>query len=202
MCAFTFPSLQPKHEFIHITFYSLYDLSRYLHIPYSTLHLWRTQGAPLFTNPGGVDGNLNFCHVVEAFAVRHLRTFLSVSMVRAVQGECAYALTRKPVLEGVGRDVWTETHIRTLLDWIVFAEDGFAMTLYPWGCPEGRNSVRIDPRFRFGQPTPVGCSVPVRVIQERILLAGESPVQVATDYGISEETLQDCLAYARPWRQR
>ncbi len=57
-------------------------------------------------------------------------------------------------------------------------------------------TVVIDPRVSFGRPVIARIGVSTGVIVDRIN-AGESPREVATDYGASADEIMDALAYDR-----
>lgn len=57
-------------------------------------------------------------------------------------------------------------------------------------------TVVIDPRVSFGRPVIARVGVSTGVIVDRIN-AGESPQEVATDYGASADEIMDALAYER-----
>lgn len=69
--------------------------------------------------------------------------------------------------------------------------------LYPFVAatlPGERRSVVIDPRRSFGHPTVVGAGVRTQVIVDRVN-AGESVAELAADYELSPEVIQDALVF-------
>jgi uncharacterized protein (DUF433 family) len=54
--------------------------------------------------------------------------------------------------------------------------------------------VVVDPSVRFGQPTLEGTSIPTAVIAERFK-AGDSPAELAEDYGRPREEIEEALRY-------
>lgn len=56
--------------------------------------------------------------------------------------------------------------------------------------------VAIDPKIAFGRPFVTGAGVRTDVINDRFG-AGESPAEMAEDYGVSEENILEALRYER-----
>ena len=56
--------------------------------------------------------------------------------------------------------------------------------------------VAIDPKIAFGRPIVAGAGVRTDVINDRFG-AGDSPTEMAEDYGVSEENILEALRYER-----
>ena len=56
--------------------------------------------------------------------------------------------------------------------------------------------VAIDPTIAFGRPIVAGAGVRTDVISDRFG-AGDSPAEMAKDYGVSEENILEALRYER-----
>lgn len=78
------------------------------------------------------------------------------------------------------------------------------LRLYPFVKPvslaDEPRHISIDPLISFGRPTIVGTGVPTDVIAGRFY-AGDSLEKLATDYGITEEKIEEALRYEAPARQ-
>ena len=78
---------------------------------------------------------------------------------------------------------------------------GAAIALYPYLTRhpqqlEEPKLVLIDPRISFGKPILVGVGVPTSVVADRID-AGETPAELADDYGCEESEIQKAIQYER-----
>jgi uncharacterized protein (DUF433 family) len=78
---------------------------------------------------------------------------------------------------------------------------GAAIALYPYlerhpQHVEEAKLVLIDPRISFGKPILVGVGVPTSVVADRFD-AGETPAQLADDYGCEEAEIQKAIQYER-----
>ncbi len=87
------------------------------------------------------------------------------------------------------------------LDRIQRGASGMPVRLFPFtrkasqttGLP---SAVAIDPRIAFGRPIVAGAGVRTDVISDRFG-AGDSPAEMAEDYGVSEENILEALRYER-----
>ena len=57
-------------------------------------------------------------------------------------------------------------------------------------------SIEIDPRVSFGRPVLVGSGIRAEILVERFA-AGESPAELAKDYGRTEEEIQEAIRYEK-----
>lgn len=77
-------------------------------------------------------------------------------------------------------------------------EAGFAARLYPWIRPNQKDQPRlvvIDPRRSFGRPVLAASGVPVESVKERFR-GGESFSELAADYGVGVEAIEEALRAA------
>jgi uncharacterized protein (DUF433 family) len=70
----------------------------------------------------------------------------------------------------------------------------FPFTRAPGRSPEQPNVVAIDPRIAFGRPVVARARVATEVIADRFG-AGDSPAEMAQDYGVGEEEILEALRY-------
>ena len=87
--------------------------------------------------------------------------------------------------------------VERYLDRIDRDERGLATRLYPITRDDDRDVpklVVIDPRRRFGRPVIAGTNIETAVIAERFL-AGESPDEIADDFGIDREAANEAVRF-------
>jgi uncharacterized protein (DUF433 family) len=88
--------------------------------------------------------------------------------------------------------------IRAHLERVSHDRDGFAGRLFPFTRPQRETSqprvVVLDPRVSFGRPSISGTSVRTEVVACR-LKTGESIDEIAADYNLSEEQIQEAIRY-------
>jgi len=70
----------------------------------------------------------------------------------------------------------------------------FPFTRIPGRSPEQPTIVAIDPRIAFGRPVVAKARVATEVIADRFG-AGDSPAEMAKDYGVGEEEILEALRY-------
>lgn len=89
-------------------------------------------------------------------------------------------------------------YLKAHLERVAHDRDGFADRLFPFsrGTPDLRQPsvVVLDPRISFGRPSIAGTSVRTEVIVSR-LKAGESIRELAEDYDIPEDEIQEAIRY-------
>lgn len=86
-----------------------------------------------------------------------------------------------------------EEHLERV-DW---DEWSFPIRLYPFVAGEGRRKpIAIDPKIAFGRPIVLRTGVSTSAIVQR-LDAGESPADLADDYDLSEEEIEEAVVYER-----
>lgn len=175
--------------------------------------------APLICVPNVNDGRLSFNNLIEAFVLNSFRKNKSVTMDRV---KVAVYSARKNVKENrlflkrklaASADLfWDEVEVLLNLsrvnqlafreifdahleriDWD--EETGLPKKLYPFIAPfRSTDSIVIDPRICFGQPTIKGHGITTVAIMER-LNAGEDQKEVADDYGMEVGLVDDAMIY-------
>ncbi|MQA08380.1 MAG: DUF433 domain-containing protein [Pseudonocardiaceae bacterium] len=210
---FTDPLLTPK------------EVARHLRIPESTMYYWLAEeanGAPLVHRVAPEKRgwpSVPFVAVVEAYVLRALRDLgLTKNKIRKAAADVRRALdtpyalaTKKITTDGVdifihyanddlaragdGQRPFREVIDDYLhyIDWD--ARDGFAASLrlrqYSDVAP-----VIIDPRFGWGAPVIASTKVPVDAIVD-LWLAGESLEDVAYEYGLTRDQVEDICRVTR-----
>jgi uncharacterized protein (DUF433 family) len=175
---------------------------------------------PLIRPADAARRRLSFENLIEAHVLRALRSQHAVD-IKAVRPALAYAeselgierllLNNEPLLTH-GGEVFLERFgqlvnltragqiaIReVLLEHLHRVERDDALIpirLYPFVTPSRvSHSIVIDPLRSFGRPTLVGAGVRTQVIAARIN-AGESVEELAEDYELSAEQIQDALVF-------
>lgn len=166
---------------------------------------------------------LSFSNLIEAHVVRSLRTDHGVS-VKALRRALRYAeqalhierlLLRKEICTEAGV-VFLERYGQLInlsasgqlamrrvfgehLERVVWDTQRFPVRLYPFlsaEVPTPERPIAIDPQIAFGRPVVVRKGVSTRVIAERID-AGETVRDLATDYGLSAEEIEEAALYER-----
>jgi uncharacterized protein (DUF433 family) len=88
-----------------------------------------------------------------------------------------------------------ESHLKRI-EWDA---DAFPARLHPFVRTESADSacrVAIDPNIGFGRPIILSRGISTRVIVDRIDV-GESPEDIAEDYGLSIEEIEEAVVYER-----
>jgi uncharacterized protein (DUF433 family) len=177
----------------------------------------RADARPLMRTPER--GVLSFCNLVEAHVLDALRRDHQVSL-QAVRRALAYVAKRFPSdhplldlpFETAGLELFVERYgalikvsgegqaamrelLRAHLRRVERDESGIPVRLYPY--TRGRaldepRAIVIDPRIQFGRPVLVGTGIPTEVIADRFR-AGESPDDLAHDYGRTTDEIQEAL---------
>lgn len=178
---------------------------------------------PIIKVPKDQGSRLSFNNLVEAYVLKLLRWRHDVSM-QAVRRAADYAekqmgieglLRRKELRLGKAGDLFWDHYLGELenltrggqLAMRKLVEDGLQridwdqktslpLRLFPHiaGIDPSKRSIVIDPSIAFGRPTITGKGLPTWAVSERID-AGETPEDVAEDYGITNDQLIDALIY-------
>jgi uncharacterized protein (DUF433 family) len=188
----------------------------------STLRLWAIGDGdhkPLFNLSAGRPPRLSFNNLTESFVLASMRRVHGISMqkvrraLRFVGRELRYA---RPLLharfrtdgvslfaEHAGRllnvSAEGQAALREVLDaslrridW----ENDFAVRIYPWVRAElggeQPKTIVVDPRRGFGQPVIAGTGIEARIVSQRHR-AGESITELARDYGVGLESIEDAI---------
>jgi uncharacterized protein (DUF433 family) len=164
---------------------------------------------------------LTFWNLIEAHVLRSLRTEHGVS-IKALRQALSYAqqseqidrlLLSKDLRTNAGK-LFLEKYgelielsasgqlaMRKLfeehLKRVEWDEWQFPVRLYPFVSGEAdRRPIAIDPKIAFGRPVVLRVGVSTGVIADRID-AGESPVDLAEDYGLSVSEIEEAIVYER-----
>jgi len=177
---------------------------------------------PLIHPPQKQPPVLSFWNLIEAHVLRSLRTEHGV-LIQEVREAVKYA-ERSEKIERLllSKDLWThagklfldkygqlielpasgqlamrmlfEEHLKRV-EW---DEWKFPVRLYPFLSSEARadRTIAIDPKIAFGRPVVVRTGVSTGAIAERID-ANEPPQEVAEDYGLTMEEVEQAVLYER-----
>jgi len=164
---------------------------------------------------------LTFWNLIEAHVLRSLRTEHGVS-IKALRQALSYAqqseridrlLLSKDLRTNAGK-LFLEKYgelielsasgqlaMRKLfeehLKRVEWDEWQFPVRLYPFVPGEAdRRPIAIDPKIAFGRPVVLRVGVSTGVIADRID-AGESPADLAEDYGLSVSEIEEAIVYER-----
>jgi uncharacterized protein (DUF433 family) len=163
---------------------------------------------------------LSFLNLVEAFVLSAIRKEHNVSMQRArkalafVRGELG---AERPLIttrfQTDGIDLFVEhygqvlnasegsgqVHLKAALEGhlrrIEWDESGLAQRLFPLVRAEGAEqpmAIVIDPQLGFGRPVLAGTGIRTEIVVERYR-AGESASELADDYGVKAELIEDAV---------
>jgi uncharacterized protein (DUF433 family) len=178
---------------------------------------------PLLHLPARRPPVLSFWNLVEAHVLRSLRTDHGVS-VKALRKALRYAeqelgierlLLRKDLCTDAGK-VFLERYgelielsasgqlaMRKVFDEhlkrVEWDERQFPVRLYPFlsaEAPDSSRPIAIDPQVAFGRPIVRRAGVSTIIIADRID-AGETVADLAADYGLSEEEIEQAVRYER-----
>lgn len=178
---------------------------------------------PLIHPPRRDPPILTFWNLVEAHVLRSLRTDHGVSL-KAVRQALVYAertlgverLLLSDELRTVGGDLFLEKYGELInlsasgqlamkrvfvehLKRVEWDEWQFPVRLYPFISVEATSaerSIAIDPKIAFGRPILIKAGVSTGAIAERID-AGETVNELATDYGVSANDVEEAVLYER-----
>lgn len=168
-------------------------------------------------------GRVSFLNLVEAHVLRALRTKHGVP-IRAVRPALDYAqkelgiehlLLSEELLTGAG-ELFLERYgelvnlsrsgqlamrrmLEAYLRRVERDDRHIPIRLYPFihtAEEDGGRTVVIDPRVSFGRPIVAGTGIRTETLADRID-AGESLEELALDYGISEEQINDAVLFER-----
>jgi len=164
--------------------------------------------------------SLSFWNLVECSVLSSIRNEHGVSMqkVRKALSHVAKEMGKpRPLIEQVfmtdgvhlfvdrfGQLVSASEHGQSTLRRLIEASlqrierdaDGLAARLFPWSHrPTEPRVVSVDPRVSFGRPVLAATSIPVESILSRFR-AGERIEELATDYQVSEASIQDLVRWA------
>ena len=179
---------------------------------------------PLILRPDPRDARLSFSNLVEAHVLRALRAEHQVPMAH-VRRALDYAqrefgidrLLIRDELRAAPGEMFLQEYGRLLslsragqfamekildafLRRVVRDAKGLPLRLYPFTSPsllEDRRIVAIDPRISYGRPAIERKGISTAVLAER-LNAGESVRDLAEDYGLQDEEIEEAILYEDP----
>ena len=188
----------------------------------STLRLWACGDGvhqALFEPASQAPALLSFSNVVEAFVLASMRRVHGVSMQRVrkalrfvgtklgyerpliharfrTDGVRLFVEQADKILDvsGDGQAILQEALVASLkrIEW----RGDLAVRLYPWvrAGDVGRQpkTIMVDPRHGFGQPVITGTGIQARIVAQRYR-AGESITDLAKDYGVDLEKIEDAI---------
>ncbi|HND33242.1 MAG TPA: DUF433 domain-containing protein [Myxococcota bacterium] len=201
-----------------IAVYSLSDASWYLKLPRSTLRGWVAQNGVIAPASPGL---LSFNNLVECYTLSAMRRDHGLKLDR-IRTALRYVSERmgkaRPLLHSNfmtdGLDIFVERGVlvnasgegqlpiqevvRGYLQRVEWDSFQAPIRLFPLTRPgaqaDAPRRVVIDPRISFGRPVVAGTGVPTEVVAGRFR-AGESPAEIAEDFGILEEDVLESLRW-------
>jgi uncharacterized protein (DUF433 family) len=212
-------SLRRPSDVRDVPAYTVAEAAQYLRLPRTTLGSWMRAGG-LIVPAQGSPPVLSFLNLVEAFVLSAIRREHEVSMQRARKalafvgrdlGVKRPLVTKEFKTDGV--DLFVE-HYGTLLNAsqggqqtllkdaleghlkrIEWDGSGLAERLFPLARSERVSQPRaivIDPKMGFGRPVLAGTGIRTEIVIGRYL-AGESAPELAKDYGVKPELIEDAV---------
>jgi len=202
--------------------YAVAEAAALVRVPVSTLKTWiHGEGASsrgLLILPISRPRLLSFAHLVEAFVLAAIRRGHGVALqrvrkaIRYVQRELH---VERPLIhakfktDGVDLfvDQWGKLvnaskdgqvamrgALESSLKRVDWDRNGLAIRLFPWvrASEPQPKCIVIVPERGFGRPTLAGTGIRVEVVVERYR-AGESPAELATDYRVPVELIDDAV---------
>lgn len=202
--------------------YNVGESAAFLGIPRSTLGTWihgqRVRGRLKMERLLTADeetGLLTFNNLTEAYVLASLTRKFSLPMQR-VRAALLSIGGARPLLTTVfrtdRRGIYVEKMgalvdasrgdqaamrevVEDSLERVELDSKRLPSRLYPWRlAPDEPKVIALDPRRSFGKPTVVGTGVQMDVIVDRHQ-AGDSVKQLAADYGLTGEVVEDVLRW-------
>jgi uncharacterized protein (DUF433 family) len=183
----------------------------------------RQRFEPLIHRPGLADKRLSFNNLVEIHVLRAMRTRHDVSMgavrkaLRFAEKNCGIPrlLIHRDLMAGAG-DVFLDKYTELIslsrggqmvlrsaliahLERVVYDPHNVPLRLFPWSpipSEAPKKSVVLDPRIGFGKPVTEHRSISTAVLANRFD-AGETVEDLAADYGLSGDEVEDALQFER-----
>jgi uncharacterized protein (DUF433 family) len=203
--------------------YTVAEAAALVRVPVSTLKTWiHGEGASrkgLLVLPPSRPRLLAFSHLVEAFVLAAVRRGHGVALqrvrkaIRYVQRDLH---VERPLIHAKfktdGVDLFVEQWgklvnaskdgqvamrgaLESSLQRVDWDRNGLAVRLFPLvrsAADPQPKSIVIDPERGFGRPTLVGTGIRVEIVVERYR-AGESPAELAADYRVPVELIDDAV---------
>lgn len=98
------------------------------------------------------------------------------------------------LINAANQQVQLEPVVAQYLERIERNERGFATRLFPMTRENGPLAIVIDPLRRFGRPILASANVETSIIAER-WRAGESAAELAADFDVTDEVIEEALRY-------
>lgn len=207
--------------------YEVSEVAQYLGLNYAALYSWlrpiENQNGhvekPIIVRPSG-QKKLSFLNLVEAHVVKALRGTHNVALSE-IRNAIDYAESQlhiKHILVhkdlraaannlyldhmfelvnlGRGGQLAMRKVLGKYLERIVFADDAFPQMLFPFVPSSDEKVISISPYFEFGKPVISRRRIRTSVIADRFDL-GESKQELAMDYGITEQEVEEAIIYER-----
>ncbi|OLE82344.1 MAG: hypothetical protein AUF76_09785 [Acidobacteria bacterium 13_1_20CM_2_65_9] len=203
--------------------YSAFEASHYLRVPETTIRNWAGRAKPLIEIADERQHLFSFINLLELHVISALRRDHHVQMQkirRAIEYLQAELNSRHPLIdeemETDGTDIFVSKYgslinrsrdgqlamkalLQAHLKRIERDERGVAIRLFPFTRRRDAGTtldalrlIAIDPAVAFGRPVIVGSRVPTSEIAERFQ-AGESPSELAEDFGRTEEEIWEAI---------
>jgi len=210
-----------KQDVREIPAYTIAEAAGYLRLPKSTLRAWML-GQQRFRSVIDIadrqEKRLSFINLVEVFVLAGIRREHSIPLpkVRKAMEYLRRAFkTRRPLAEEQFETDGVELFVEKFGALIGATQDGQLQMREiirdrlkhvlrdPKGVPEkivlfpargmpGKGDVVIDPRLSFGRPVLDGYGLRTAILAERFY-AGETLEDLAKDYGVPSEAIQNAL---------
>jgi uncharacterized protein (DUF433 family) len=193
-------------DLLHTPLYSIPECARYLGLPVSTVRRWvatpdskASEHAKPLVQPAGSDPTaLSFTNLVELHVLASLRRNrkMPLSEIRLkIDGLVRHGKANHPL---VNSELLTYSRDqRVELD-----EAGRPRRYFPFTRAYGEEDPKlivIDPMVRFGGPVIKGSGVSTSAIA-RYTKGGETTAELADDYGLSPEQIEEAVRYERVGR--
>jgi len=210
-----------EHDLREVPAYAIGEAAAYLRLPKSTLRAWLL-GQRGFRSVIDIadarDRKMSFINLVEAFVLAGIRREHSIPLPKvrkAVDYLRRTFRTRRPLAEEQfetdGVDLFVERFgalvgatqegqlqmreiIRDRLKRVLRDPRGIPqkIVLFPARKASEKGDIVIDPRLSFGRPVIDGYGLRTAILAERFY-AGETVEELASDYGVPSEAIQNAL---------
>jgi uncharacterized protein (DUF433 family) len=210
-----------EHDLREVPAYAIGEAAAYLRLPKSTLRAWLL-GQRGFRSVIDIadarDRKMSFINLVEAFVLAGIRREHSIPLPKvrkAVDYLRRTFRTRRPLAEEQfetdGVDLFVERFgalvgatqegqlqmreiIRDRLKRVLRDPKGIPqkIVLFPARKASEKGDIVIDPRLSFGRPVIDGYGLRTAILAERFY-AGETVEELASDYGVPSEAIQNAL---------
>lgn len=200
--------------------YEVTEAARYLRVPYFLLYSWlrpiNDLGRPLIVRPNG-DRKLSFLNLVEGHVLKALREEHNVPpaeigyAIQYAESQLGVAnlLTSSDLLAGAkqlfirkfgqiinlgrGGQLAIEKMLDQYLARIEY-QGQVPVSFFPFVQHTEHRLIQITPDLSFGKPVLASAGVTTYMIAERFDL-GEEKSEIAKDYGVTEEEVEEAIIY-------